>query len=888
MDSLNNIRKANFSEWHWPQFSEKSQEVDKYDRPESFDAWFRRSTCIIGRSVVQVICLTPLAIKAWNSAYYSPNSLGQILAPFPALTIFWLAATIVTKAFEIFELYKSYQNQKNCFKDYPQSTCVQINVSTVVTALALAALGHQYLALTTVVMTVANTMLWYSHAYLPSPLPTQCAVKSLAFQKDEDIRQKIHDLPVLKPGEYIHLNLFYSQVTDKTLHMLAAHVFQDRNNLEENIIDLRGCEKITERGAKDLLTKYPKLHLDLTDCGIEEQDVQFLRYDFPKATIEYYPIYKGLVNAFHSGQYSDISFLVEGREIKAHKFIFAAFDKIPDTSQKIIIDGIPHDEFKIILEEIYSGKLQDENRLKLPSIFEGSYNPRFVEKLFNDPSSSDFKIIVEGKEFHVHRAILGHLSDFFKTSFNPGMREAAQMKMVMPEWIEKDCQCILRSFYQPQIFHDLEGIYGKIAPLLSKQISYQWQFQAVQHLINDETVTQWLELARRDNLSILKKKCLNFLNQKNKIILGIANDQYHLSFTADDKINDFDMFPAEILDNVSSISIYLSYSRNWDFVSALSQLPNLKNFDISFGSLPISLNEAQLIQIACPGATWRNISLMIKTDENYIPFFEEFLKSNPEIQFLHIPKIRILDFIVWKAIYSLTHLKLLAIDKVDRVELSNVEYDKIFSCCPNIEQINISDCYDNIVISHGLKKDYAEIVESNISFSDQALFKKYPNPSFLDFEKSNHGSVITPDQLSILLQKWPQITKFRAKEYDISDAHLGMIAKHCPQLKELCISNNTSFHLPALIDLLKKCKQIDSLFLEGCTQLKDEDIKILFSTTQPFEKIFLEGITLSVDTVELIIKASPLLEKLQFSEDFNPEIMQSIHKKYPKISINQF
>ena len=668
MDSFNTLRIANSSEWNWPKFSQKSKKVDGYDRPESFEMWFRRSTCILGRSIVQVTCFTPLALRALTG-YSSRNNLMQYMTLVPASMVFMLGVILTVKALEIFKLYKNHQGPKNIANLQPIS--IAINTYTAFTTLTLVALGHPLLALTTIVVTMANSIFWYSYAYLP-PSPPKSISHRLSCQTDAAIRQKILDLPELQPGESIDLNFSFSKINDSTLNMIAAHVFKHPKHFEGNLLNLRGCHNITKQGVTELLKRYPKLHLDLTDCGIVEHDIYDLRYRFPKANLEYYPVYQGLVKAFHSEQYCDISFLIEDREIKAHKFIFAAFDKIPDTSQRIAIDGITHDEFKIILEEIYSGKLQDENRQKLPGFFVGTYNPRYVEKLFNNPKyGTDFIIGAKGKEFHVHRAILGHLSEYFETRFSTGMREAIEMKMVMSDWSAKDCQCILNSFYKPQVFHDLEDVYEKIAGLLSNQLSYQWQQQAVKSLIKEETVTQWLELAVQTNMETLKKGCLDYIKHKYNISLSIeAEGKFGLNLEEKSTFSIRPQYflidslesiiPREIVENISHLTIG---KKEWiDFyLKVISKIPKLKVLNTSSDSNHITLKDAQKLQLACPGSSWRNLHLSgtIIVDD---PTFDDILNNNPNIEHLYVDHLRILETKVWKAICSLTQLKSLKID----------------------------------------------------------------------------------------------------------------------------------------------------------------------------------------------------------------------------------
>ena len=178
------------------------------------------------------------------------------------------------------------------------------------------------------------------------------------------------------------------------------------------------------------------------------------------------------------------------------------------------------------------------------------------------------------------------------------------------------------------------------------------------------------------------------------------------------------------------------------------------------------------------------------------------------------------------------------------------------------------------------------IEECTIPSTEHILFKQYSSPKAISLAQRRIEEILSPEHLSIVLKQWNNIHLLCAKDYDITDAHLEAISTYCPQLKNLNLDYNYSFKMNALRDLLKKCNQLDILSLVGCHQLKDDDIKCLFTTTQPFQKLSLDHLDLATDTVEIILKSSPLLKDISLPNSFvsfYPDFMKSIRKKYPHI-----
>ena len=150
------------------------------------------------------------------------------------------------------------------------------------------------------------------------------------------------------------------------------------------------------------------------------------------------------------GYILDFTFVIGDKEIPAHRFLFSAFGVVPKTileneqPLKIPINGINDKDFRTILEEIYTGKLTQLSRAKLPpELFRGDYDGKFFKKLYNNPSLSDCIVKVDGCTFHCHRAILTMLSPFFASAFSNNMKESINKEILLPDIDQEECAWIL-------------------------------------------------------------------------------------------------------------------------------------------------------------------------------------------------------------------------------------------------------------------------------------------------------------------------------------------------------------------------------------------------------------------------------------------------------------
>ena len=299
---------------------------------------------------------------------------------------------------------------------------------------------------------------------------------------------------------------------------------------------LRGCQDITLKGLESF-SPYNYIRIDLTDTKIKEEDIFIYRRKKPDIKIDFIPIYRDLKKVFEDGLYSDLTFVAEGKEIPAHRFPFLAFDIIPNfilenkQPLKIDIKDISYKDFKVILEEIYTGKLTKESHSKLPQdIFKGRYDAKFIQKLYNNPSLSDFIVEAEGCKFHCHRALLSIMSPFFASALSSNMKESILNEITLPDLDQEECAWILQTLYflKPTLPKDrskAQGLYGKIESFISNRLTYTWQIDCEkQFVFDDEEIDQWLNFAKENNLSILKEYCGEIISKNSNFVSLSINE----------------------------------------------------------------------------------------------------------------------------------------------------------------------------------------------------------------------------------------------------------------------------------------------------------------------------------------------------------------------------
>jgi hypothetical protein len=83
-------------------------------------------------------------------------------------------------------------------------------------------------------------------------------------------------------------------------------------------------------------------------------------------------------------------------------------------------------------------------------------------KMFEDPQFSDFKFIVKGKEFKVHRAMLCHASPVFAKLFTADMEEIRNNECVVNDIDPKIFKYLLRFIYGEVLPQDLKLVCVKL------------------------------------------------------------------------------------------------------------------------------------------------------------------------------------------------------------------------------------------------------------------------------------------------------------------------------------------------------------------------------------------------------------------------------------------
>jgi BTB/POZ domain len=83
-------------------------------------------------------------------------------------------------------------------------------------------------------------------------------------------------------------------------------------------------------------------------------------------------------------------------------------------------------------------------------------------KMLDDPQFSDFKFIVKGKEFKVHRNILAAASPVFAKMFTAGMEEAQNGKCIVKDIEPEIFEHLLRFIYGGKVPEDISAVSMKL------------------------------------------------------------------------------------------------------------------------------------------------------------------------------------------------------------------------------------------------------------------------------------------------------------------------------------------------------------------------------------------------------------------------------------------
>jgi hypothetical protein len=120
-------------------------------------------------------------------------------------------------------------------------------------------------------------------------------------------------------------------------------------------------------------------------------------------------------------------------------------------------------------------------------------------KMFEDPKFYDFKFIVQGEDFNVHRAFLGNVSPVFARLFTADMEEA------------KNNECVITDI-EPKIFkYLLHFIYGEVLPQDLQSVCVKlyeaahYEIEELKEICIDEVPQV---LSRTNSISMYNGACL--------------------------------------------------------------------------------------------------------------------------------------------------------------------------------------------------------------------------------------------------------------------------------------------------------------------------------------------------------------------------------------------
>ncbi|XP_058793356.1 speckle-type POZ protein-like B [Phymastichus coffea] len=141
-----------------------------------------------------------------------------------------------------------------------------------------------------------------------------------------------------------------------------------------------------------------------------------------------------------------------------------------------------------------------------------NYSEEILKKLFDNRQFSDFKIIVEKREFRVHRAILAAISPVFHAMFESKMRESNEGRVHIED-VEADVIEKTLYFIYVGKLNDIEDLADKVLAVAEKyqleSLKQRCEYILVKQL-NLDNVYDTLLLADKNNANELKKQTIQF------------------------------------------------------------------------------------------------------------------------------------------------------------------------------------------------------------------------------------------------------------------------------------------------------------------------------------------------------------------------------------------
>ena len=637
---------------------------------------------------------------------------------------------------------------------------------------------------------------------------------------------------------------------------------------------------------------YLGISIDLTDTSIKEDDIFIFRSRYPEINFDFFPIYSGFKDIFENELYSDLTFLVENRKILSHRFLFSAFENVPKVVLEnpkplnIAIKGLGYDEFRQILERVYTGKVSQEDLLKLQQeYFIGNYDPYFFRKLYNNPLFSDFIVKVNGCQFHCHRAILGSMSSYFKAVLRNSMLESISKEIFLPDLNKEECSWILQNLYlrEKNLPSDSQalGFFEKIEPFFSTHLTNTWQYQCCKRQLFKEN---HLELAQKRNLTFLLDYYLNKIqiNAHFKSIVGLNAKSFSVTIDSD-FVNSSNNMPRRFASQVHEITLdgHLEEGEWEKMTKKLCQFPKLEIFNNSPDYL-ISLEEAKMLQSLCPNVRFKKVNLGKSHTVIDVKSLILFLKANRGIEELYIEAcVKKLNMDFFNSIMARKYLKKLFIrsDLIDLKMTKSELLSLIRSKKSPFETLHIQSFQHLVQFGTTTLK-----ISSSSNCNWKSTFDLFPVIKMIEFRIF---VLETPFPIKIfitLLKQYPSLKCLKFVSFSLTDEYLQAIGDHSPQIEKLHFSSNP-ISVFSLKELMVKCTELKVLELHSSLKLADYDLQNLFDDSFPIEKLLLTGMKINLETLVLILKSTPLLKKIKYSEgsDFDPIKFQVIRAQYSDV-----
>ena len=253
-----------------------------------------------------------------------------------------------------------------------------------------------------------------------------------------------------------------------------------------------------------------------------------------------------LMNSFDHEEHSDVTFIVEGKEIHCHKIILccrseemkALFAEGRDAPNVIDLPDCDYKSFRSMLQYLYQDRIsltmedakvlaELSKRYKLTQLqaiaescfFETAIPPSTLNSDLNWALQNfflaDVIIEVEGVEIPAHRVILMNRSLYFRSMLDSGFREGIEGKVVLPDMELPIFQAILKFMYTDRLELDTQICFDLFCQGAQYQISSLTERCEAVLLENicDETVIILLEAADRYSSVVMKDKCLTYINR---------------------------------------------------------------------------------------------------------------------------------------------------------------------------------------------------------------------------------------------------------------------------------------------------------------------------------------------------------------------------------------